>query len=57
MNNKAEYPAMVSIQPEDMADLKAAKWLLENPGIAAKITDLLGTPIQRGFGLLPKAGA
>jgi hypothetical protein len=55
MNNQAEYPAMISIQPEDMADLKAAKWLLENPGIAAKITDLLGTPIQRGFGLLPKA--
>jgi hypothetical protein len=45
---------MVGIQPEDLADLKTAKWLLENPGIAAKITDLLGTPIQRGFELLPK---
>ena len=46
---------MMRIQPEDIADLKAAKWLLENPGIAAKITDLLGTPIQRGFELLPRA--
>jgi hypothetical protein len=54
MNNNAEYPVMMRIQPDDMADLKAAKWLLENPGIAAKITDLLGTPIQRGFELLPK---
>ncbi len=45
---------MMRIQPEDMADLKAAKWLLEHPGIAAKITDLLGKPIQRGFELLPK---
>jgi hypothetical protein len=54
MNNQAEYPDMMHIQPEDMADLKAAKWLLENPGLAAKITDFLAAPIQRGFGLLPK---
>jgi hypothetical protein len=54
MNNITEYSAMMRIQPEDMEDLKTAKWLLENPGIAAKITDLLGTPIQRGLELLPK---
>jgi hypothetical protein len=27
--------------------------LLENPGIAAKITNLLATPIEKGFALLP----
>lgn len=40
-------------QPEDLEDLKKAKLLLENPGIAAKITNLLGTPIEKGFELLP----
>ena len=37
----------------DLNDLKKAKTLLENPGIAAKITNLLGTPIEKGFELLP----
>lgn len=37
----------------DLNDLRKAKILLENPGIAAKITNLLGTPIEKGFELLP----
>jgi EcsC protein family len=37
----------------DLDDLKKAKMLLENPGVAAKITNLLGTPIEKGFALLP----
>ena len=37
----------------DLADLKRAKQLLENPGLAAKITAVLGTPIEKGFALLP----
>ena len=39
--------------PDDMNDLKDAKQLLENPGIAAKITNVLGKPIEKGFDLLP----
>jgi hypothetical protein len=54
VNNNAEYSVVMRILPEDMDDLKAAKWLLENPGIAAKITDFLGMPIQKGFELLPR---
>lgn len=46
---------MTSFSAEDMEDLKSAKWLLEHPGLAAKITDLLGRPIQKGFDLLPRA--
>ncbi len=38
---------------KDLSDLKKAKKLLENPGIAAKITNLLGTPIEKGLELLP----
>ena len=38
---------------EDLAALAAAKRVLENPGIAAKLTNLLGKPVERGFDLLP----
>jgi hypothetical protein len=43
----------MTFQETDLNDLKQAKTLLENPGIAAKITHLLGTPIEKGFELLP----
>jgi hypothetical protein len=44
----------MQISPEDIKALKAAKELLENPGMAAKITNLIGIPIEKGFKLLPK---
>ncbi len=34
-------------------DLRAAKRLLENPGLAAKLTDTIGSPIEKGFEMLP----
>jgi hypothetical protein len=43
----------MEFQQNDLNDLKKAKILLENPGIAAKITNLIGTPIEKGFELLP----
>ncbi len=43
----------MTFQQTDLNDLKKARRLLENPGIAAKITNLLGTPIEKGFKLLP----
>ncbi len=41
-------------EQEDLNDLKRAKMLLEHPGIAARITNFIGTPIERGFALLPE---
>jgi len=38
---------------EDKEELQLAKTLLENPGIAAKITNLIGRPVEKGFELLP----
>lgn len=38
----------------DKEELKTAKAILENPGMAAKITDFIGSPIEKGFDLLPK---
>ena len=47
----------MDILAKDLDDLKYAKYLLENPGLAAKITNTLGIPIEKGFGLLPKGWA
>lgn len=44
----------MTLQKQDLDDLKKAKALLENPGLAAKITNILGTPIEKGFSLLPE---
>ena len=44
----------MTLQSNDLNDLIKAKRLLENPGLAAKITHFLGTPIEKGFALLPE---
>jgi len=38
---------------EDLIELERAYRCLENPSLAAKIVDRLGTPIERGLALLP----
>lgn len=38
----------------DRKELQSAKNLLENPGVAAKVTSLIGTPIEKGLGSLPE---
>lgn len=37
----------------DLADLKRARTLLENPGLAARLSGMLGSPIERGMAMLP----
>jgi hypothetical protein len=37
----------------DKKQLQAAKHLLENPGLAARITNIVGMPIEKGLELLP----
>lgn len=44
---------VMSLSKHDLDDLQYAKSLLETPGLAAKISNLLGTPIEKGFELLP----
>jgi hypothetical protein len=41
------------IKKADLEDLRKAKGILEHPGLTARITDLLGRPIEEGFKLLP----
>ncbi len=45
----------MTFSPADLDDLRRARQLLENPSLAAKLTNLLGEPIERGFALLPPA--
>jgi hypothetical protein len=42
------------ISPEDLEALKYAKRILEKPSLAARITGALGTPLEKGLGLLPE---
>ena len=44
----------MSLTDTDLADLHHAKELLENPGLAARITSLIGTPLEKGLAMLPK---
>jgi hypothetical protein len=43
----------MNLAESDLTDLKRARDLLETPGLTAKITSALGTPIEKGFGLMP----
>ena len=44
---------MNSLSRTELADLKRAKLLLENPGIAAKLSSMVGSPVEKGMKMLP----
>lgn len=44
---------MTTLTRADLADLKRAKALLENPGLAAKLSSMLGSPVEKGVKMLP----
>ncbi len=43
----------MSISSLEIEDLRLAKGFLENPGLAVKISHVVGTPIEKGFRFLP----
>src|SRR6187401_2357599 len=43
----------MALDKQDIDDLKRAKELLENPGLAAKFSAVLGSPIEKGMKMLP----
>jgi len=47
----------IEISTQDLEQLRYAKSLLERPSLAARLTDAIGTPIEKGFGLLPEKWA
>ena len=45
---------MTTLSKTELEDLRRAKKILENPGLAAKLTALAGAPVEKGMKLLPK---
>ncbi len=45
---------LTPLSAADLEDLRRARQLLEHPGLAARMTNLLGAPIERGLRALPK---
>jgi hypothetical protein len=44
----------MALSSSEIEDLKVAKNILEHPGLAAKISAIVGSPIEKGFAMLPK---
>lgn len=42
------------LSPAEIEDLRRARKLLEHPGLAIKLTNLIGTPVEKGMALLPR---
>jgi|CXWL01.1.fsa_nt_gi hypothetical protein len=53
LRSNREKESGVKLSYEDQESLRYAKALLENPGLAAKITGLIGMPIEKALQLLP----
>jgi hypothetical protein len=43
----------MTLDRKDLEDLRQAKRLLENPGMAAKLSAMIGSPIDKGMKMLP----
>lgn len=46
---------MTTLSKDDLADLKRAKQLLENPGLVAKLSSVLGSPVEKSVKMLPQS--
>lgn len=49
-----EEEALVTMSAEDREALRYAKDLLENPGLAARLTGIIGMPVEKAMALLPE---
>lgn len=54
MNQELRPVPYTPLTQRELEDLRFARSLLENPGFAARLGNLLGSPIERGFKMLPK---
>ena len=44
----------MALTPDELEQLRDAKALLENPSLAAKVTDIIGKPLEKAMDLLPR---
>jgi len=47
----------MALTPAELEQLRRAKALLENPSLAAKVTDIIGKPLEKAMNLLPRQAA
>ncbi|OVE81473.1 hypothetical protein BVY04_03165 [bacterium M21] len=52
-----EPPPIPLILPQDVEQLKLAVRFLEDPGLAARLADVVGTPVEKLLALLPAAAS
>jgi hypothetical protein len=45
----------MALSPAEISELRGAKAILENPGLAAKVSNFVGSPIQAGLKKLPES--
>lgn len=45
----------MKLSTAEIRDLRSAKDILENPGLAARVSSFVGTPIEQGLKKLPEA--
>jgi hypothetical protein len=50
-----EPPIIRPLSDGALKDLRRAKSLLERPGLAIRLANLVGSPLEKGFALLPKS--
>jgi hypothetical protein len=48
-----EKSSVTPLSPEEREELKRARKLLEHPSLAARLTDIIGTPVEKGLKMLP----
>jgi hypothetical protein len=47
----------MALTPNELDELRKAKALLENPSLAARVTDVIGKPLEKAMNLLPRRAA
>src|SRR5690606_13482767 len=52
-NEKRFYDGFMTLSDSALQTLAQAKRLLENPGLAVKLANVVGKPIEKGFEMLP----
>lgn len=54
MSLNSGSPNAGSMNAADLEDLRRARELLENPGLAMKVTNVIGLPVEKAFEILPR---
>jgi len=54
IDSVSDSPLPTALAPADLAQLRAARQTLENPGLAVKLASAMGAPLEKLLGRLPR---